>query len=273
MFIKSVLLSPEMAKELLSRNNKNRPVKEDRVNVLARDILAGNWKQTGETVKIGLAGNLLDGQHRLAAIVKANGSVNVMIAYDVDDSAIDYIDTGVSRSASDVLSIGGHNNAGVMASGLRQLVVYERGLFSGEGRGGSKSGRLVTNHEVVDALNRHPHFIDAVQTYNRLAKAAKGGSGLMIGPSLGSFFIYQFSKQDQEKATEFFMGLAGQMAFDADSPVFKLRERLIANRVANAKLASRTIAAIVIKSWNLFKEGKKAKERLHFRVGEEFPKF
>jgi len=272
MFIKSVLLSPEMAKELLSRNNKNRTIKEDRVNVLARDILAGNWKQTGETIKIGLAGNLLDGQHRLSAIVRANCSVNVLMAYDVDDSAFDYIDTGVPRKANDVVAIGGYANASVVAAGLRQVVLYERGSFSGDARGGS-GYRFITNHEIMDALTRHPDFTEAVTTYNRLAKASRGGSGLLIGPGLGSFFIYQFGKQNKEKASEFFMGLAGQIAFDADSPVFKLRERLIANRVSNTRLSSRSIAAIVIKSWVLFKEGKRSKERLGFRVGEEFPKF
>lgn len=276
MFTKLVTITPEMAREYLSRGAKNRNLRMGRVQAYARDIIAGNWKQTGETIKFGVSGKPLDGQHRLNAIIKANCAVTMLCAYDVDDSAFDYIDTGLPRAANDILGIAGVANASTVSAACRHIVQYERGIFDGLGKGGVSGkgeARNITNHEIVDALERHPGVIEAVTTVNRLTKDGKGGSGLLMGGGLASFFVYQFTKQSPSKAAEFFMGLAGRLAFDADSPVFRLRERLIANKIATAKLSAKQIAAITIKSWVAFRDGVKAKERLVFRSDEAFPTF
>ncbi len=275
MFTRSVLITPGFAKELLDRGARNRPIREDRVNAYARDILAGNWKQTGETIKIGLSGKPLDGQHRLSAVVKANASVTMLVAYDVDDAVFDYIDTGTPRIASDLIALSGVANGHVVAAALRFMIMQERGAFDGTSKGGQKqaSVRIVTNHEIVDALQRHPGIVASVTNFNRLAKEGKGGSGLLMGGGLASFLMYQFGRQDSEKAAAFFLGLAGRMTFEQTSPVHRLREKLIANRLSNSRLKPSAIAAITIKSWVLFRDNKQAKETLVFRKNEAFPTF
>jgi hypothetical protein len=76
------------------------------VNRYAQDILAGRWKEdTGEVIKVSKSGIVLDGQHRLYAIVKANTPIFLHIAYGIDDSVSDVLDTGSVRSASDVFKL------------------------------------------------------------------------------------------------------------------------------------------------------------------------
>ena len=275
MYTKMVLMTPEMAKEILTRETKNRKLRQSRIDAYARDITEGNWKQTGETIKFGIDGRPLDGQHRLSAIVKANKVVPMLCAYDVDDSAFDYIDTGMPRLAADILGMAGVANTSTVVGALRLCVLFERGMFDGSARGGGRKDerRNISNHEVVEAMAMHPGIHDAVTTYNRLMKDRNGSNGLMMGGSLASFFIYQFSKQNAEKASEFFLALAGRVAPENGSPVFKLRERLISNRISKAKLPAKDIAAMTIKSWVQFRDGKKANERLGFKSTEEFPSF
>ena len=103
---KKELITPSRAKELLEANINNRRVKNEVVNRYAQDILAGRWKEdTGEVIKISKSGIVLDGQHRLYAIVKSNTPIFLHIAYGVDDSVSDVLDTGSVRSATDVFRL------------------------------------------------------------------------------------------------------------------------------------------------------------------------
>ena len=73
MNITKKLITPSIAKGLLESNTKNRGINELVVSRYANDILKGNWKEdTGEAIKISKMNIILDGQHRLCAIVKAN---------------------------------------------------------------------------------------------------------------------------------------------------------------------------------------------------------
>jgi hypothetical protein len=103
---KKELITPSRAKELLEANINNRRVKDEVVNRYAQDILAGRWKEdTGEVIKISKSGIVLDGQHRLYAIIKANTPIFLHIVYGIDDSVSDVLDTGSVRSASDVFKL------------------------------------------------------------------------------------------------------------------------------------------------------------------------
>ncbi len=61
-------VTPFMAAKLLENNQVNRKRSEGHIKFLAKQMSAGNFKLTGETVKISTDGKLLDGQHRLHAI-------------------------------------------------------------------------------------------------------------------------------------------------------------------------------------------------------------
>jgi hypothetical protein len=92
---KKQLVTPDLAKVYLSTNNQNRNVKERKVNRFTHDIMLGKWKDdTGETIKFSKCGKLIDGQHRLLAIIKANKPINIHISEGHDYSIFDVLDTG-----------------------------------------------------------------------------------------------------------------------------------------------------------------------------------
>lgn len=78
----TVLVTPELALSLLGKNRKNqRPLAARRVREMARAMKTGGWISNGDVIRIDKNGSLIDGQHRLSAVVLANIPVELEIRY------------------------------------------------------------------------------------------------------------------------------------------------------------------------------------------------
>ena len=74
-----VLITPELARGMLIDNEGNRRKRELWVNYLANCIRNNEWKPTHQGIAFSENGKLLDGQHRLHAIIKADIPVVVSL--------------------------------------------------------------------------------------------------------------------------------------------------------------------------------------------------
>jgi hypothetical protein len=127
MKLEIVTMTPEWAHQILTtQNTKNRQLRPSVVRRYARAIEAGQWKLTQQGVAIGSNGVLLDGQHRLAAIVDTGQPVQIALATDCDPSIFMVMDTGFARKASDVLQMEGISNSTILAAGIKLCILYER---------------------------------------------------------------------------------------------------------------------------------------------------
>lgn len=125
---KEVLVTPKLAKEYISRNSHNRTLKADKVLLYANDILEGKWKRnTAEPIKIATSGRILDGNHRLHAVVKSNLPVHFTIATGLKEDVFDVLDTGTSRSNGDVFDIAGIKNARLVPAIIQSYIRLSRG--------------------------------------------------------------------------------------------------------------------------------------------------
>lgn len=272
MFTKLQLVTPAMAEEFLSRMGTNRSVTEARVAQYAADMKNGRWRDNGETIKFDVGSRLIDGQHRLLALIRAKVAVQFLCVYDLDASAFDTIDTGRARTAGDVLSIEGEAHTKLLSAALRQQILFDVGAFNGtamHGQSGKSLASLITNHDIKEALEKYPEYREVVSRYAGFFGAQKS----LMSPAVGCFLMYQFSQQNKERCDEFFLALAGKLRVDVDAPVNKLRERLIANKVAKAKLPQKHLSAYVVKAWNAHRDGKRTIGEFRFRDGDGFPSF
>lgn len=120
-----------MAREILSQHNdNNRNISRNNVRFLTKQILEGEWKLTNQGIGIAKSGRLLDGQHRLQAIIEANQPVQMYVMRDLDEGVFNVIDQGKKRSPGDILSI--HTNGEVawptaIAAGIRVYYALEQG--------------------------------------------------------------------------------------------------------------------------------------------------
>lgn len=68
-------VTPEIAKRWLTRNPRNRVARPATVARYARDMAAGKWHLDGSPIRFDATGTLLDGQHRLAAIIESEATI------------------------------------------------------------------------------------------------------------------------------------------------------------------------------------------------------
>jgi len=120
------LVTPAQAAAWLENNVSNRRLNEKMVERLARDIVAGRWVLNGESIKFDQQGHLIDGQHRLAAVVKAQQSVRMVVVVNLSDLAQQTIDIGVSRTVGQIASMAGVARANAKAAVAVALIRYAR---------------------------------------------------------------------------------------------------------------------------------------------------
>jgi hypothetical protein len=98
-------VTPAMAADWLKMNTNNRPLDQKRVQAFADDIRLGRWQTTHQGIALSKDGRLLDGQHRLSAIVVAQRSVQMMVFHGVDPRTFTVMDRGKPRTLRDVTGI------------------------------------------------------------------------------------------------------------------------------------------------------------------------
>lgn len=105
-------VTPEMAARWLKANFRNRPVSGDVVKAYARDMVAGVWYPTHQGIAFNDRDELIDGQHRLMAVVMSRKTVRMMVTFGLkskiagsDMTTMDCVDRGRTRSVADQLKI------------------------------------------------------------------------------------------------------------------------------------------------------------------------
>jgi hypothetical protein len=123
------LITPEIAKAWLLKNSHNRPIIKSRVETFAKDIRTGNWQQTHQGVAFSPEGVLLDGQHRLMAIVTANVPVKMNVTQNLPTKSQEVIDGVRPRSIGDVLTLTmGLDTATLRVAITRQILRIIKGV-------------------------------------------------------------------------------------------------------------------------------------------------
>ena len=102
-----ILITPAIAADMLTRNTGNRKLRKGVAKLYAAQMTAGQWLETHEAIAVDSHGNLVDGQHRLEAIVISGCAQSMWLATYADGrTATDLpIDMGLRRTAADALQI------------------------------------------------------------------------------------------------------------------------------------------------------------------------
>lgn len=109
MRFKVVTMTPTWASELLKKNHKNnRRVKDRRVNSYGREMAQGLWRLTHQAVAVDEDGWLVDGQHRLEAVVASGCDVPVVLALGVPRQSMVAVDSGANRNLADATRVHGN---------------------------------------------------------------------------------------------------------------------------------------------------------------------
>jgi hypothetical protein len=239
-----VMVTPQLARKWLMKNVRNRSLRAYSVSAYARDMKTGRWKFTGDAVKFALDGTLLDGQHRLAAIVEANVSVQMLVVYGLEAQTQEVMDTGRARTVGDVLSLRGEKNGAATASIARFAIHYENGSLPWV-------NRRPTHSELLDYIRRHPEIEDAA-TYYSLAR-----SYVSANPSAIAAAFHICAEVDRADARDFFhRQLIEQTGMQNDDPALVLYRFLASRRNRGDNVSAPEALGYALLSWNAFRSGR-----------------
>lgn len=96
------MVTPERAIEYLEKNVSNRRLRNAKVAEYAAKMKAGKWVVNHQGIAFASDGRLLDGQHRLWAIVKSGVAVKMLVARGYPVASVTSMDVGGIRNLNDM---------------------------------------------------------------------------------------------------------------------------------------------------------------------------
>ena len=266
--VKGLLMTPARAQDLLAKvPERQRSVMPTRVERYVTAMRENRWKVNGEPIILDDLGQLVNGQHRLHAVVKSGVTVPMLLVRGVasDDHTMDAIDTGYNRTPAQVLGMHGESKAtqGALAHALRLLHAWDHPTVRFLS---SQHQAYFDNQVAVDMAKLHPEM-------RRSILFTLEGRRL-CNPSYLAFAHYIFSRIDPILSDAFFNALITGDGVRMDEPVYTLREKLIENRGRRVRRAGKTeILAWIINTWNMTRKGKRGTRLIiRYRHNEKFPK-
>lgn len=146
-------VTPARAEKWLKKNHpENRPIAWSRVESFVNDMVSGNWRLTHQGICFDGDGWLIDGQHRLHAIVKSGMTVRLCVATNRGAQFHDPIDRGGPRSVAVVTGI--HPR---VTSALALLHRMEQGTIN--------DTTPVTVAETLVVNEHHRPWLDAIMEH------------------------------------------------------------------------------------------------------------
>lgn len=238
--LRTVLLTPEVAQAWLDRfNTSNRKIQKSHVTEIARDIRGGNWMNNAQP--IGFSGNpwtgearLLNGQHRLEAVVKADAPIEVMIATGLPEEAFDTFDMHARHSHRKYLAKGDER---VLAAAAKIQWRVDNGMAPGDRSSPSAA-------EIQETIEAHPSLIDAFQISRKKEMQEIGSAGIL------TFFISHIRCQDDQLSELYLQQLMNGEGLQRGNPIIKARAKLIGKR---GGLTRREVLQLLLEAWDEFR--------------------
>lgn len=207
-------VTPELAAKWLEGNTHNRALRPAAVERYAADMLAGRWGLTHQGIAFDDNGVLLDGQHRLWAIIEANMSIKFRVFFNESPSARWFTDTGNPRKNVDVLALTGESGA-VTEPHLATI----RFMLAGPS---ARSVRRSPSEEA-DQYGRHREAVDFALKYLGRSCRRRGLATAPIRAVIARAYYYA----DHRKLSHFCDVLRGGIpGSETDHIVIALREFL-----------------------------------------------
>lgn len=234
-------ITPKLAADMLAYNRSNRPVQSARVTLYARQMAAGEWRYTREPIIFSDAGRVIDGQHRLMAVIEAMTPITADVAFGAADDCFAFIDVGATRTASDIFAINGVKSWKAISAMTRMVYQYDQGRQTISGGGKITAAELYEEYLKLDGLE------------NSLPIVSKFGASRLASPAMMGAMHHLCARKHRKEADEFF-AIANDGG-SGKSPAVELHRRLMRNAISNEKLGKDLLAGLILTAWNRHRKG------------------
>lgn len=272
-----VIITPNMAQQWLRLNTHNRNLRDYNVSILSGVLQRQEWIPNGETVKFDWNGVLIDGQHRLKAIIRSGIPAETFVVTGLDPRAQETIDVGSSRKIGDALKLRGfsyHTNVGSAARyiwGMRQTGTLRL------------PAQIPTITQLVEVAEEFPQL----QEHGRIVSQVYSTTRAPFGMSMALYELFsqaeanldawqsgELGDEPENLNDEYWRRLSKGTGFTSDNdPILKLREQFLRLRnlpQGQQKPRNWILGALMIKAWNAWVDGNEV-GALRFRTSGNRP--
>jgi hypothetical protein len=231
-------VGPVLAEEMLAHNTRNRPLVSSAVERFAKAMAEGRWRLTSEAIAFDTDGVLIDGQHRLHAVLESGVQVQMAVWFGCNPSEFDALDQGMARTGGHLLALAGFPDANNRAA-LVSLITRVR-----TGRQDGISAQELLN--IASDMKQEP--LTAAIRYGGVAyKTTKSKTA----GALAAWWIMAHRKT-QSDFEDFWEALRVGANLQKGSPILRLRQMFAdgAFKETNSRNRAVRIAAAIILTWN-----------------------
>lgn len=266
-------ITPAIAQEWLDKSNTdNRPLSWAVINSYADTMKNGNWLVNGEAITFDEKGNLLNGHHRLRAVIASATTIQSYVVRGVDPKAFSTYDCGRNRTFGQLISMQGESNGNNVASIVRTYLVLNKGHEIHEVSDYDKKCLHETNKTMVDFYLKNKKFFNNI---TEKAVSIIGRARVLKASFVGGSIAYLVRDlgYSEQLAIDFFTQLCNSDT-SKDPTINSLRKRLFEERNdRKGKLLAKLHSALTIKCWNAYVTGKTVKRIVWHSDSEAFPTY
>lgn len=263
----------DMARKLLELNrpysvgteDTNRRVRQGRVDELAKAILAGEWICTNQGIGISTEDELVDGQHRLLALLQAaetnpDITIDSLVVWNLPVGAKNAVDIGGARRPGDFIAMKGVPNSTNIAAALRLLHCYDE---------------IPYDYQTWVRYQASPaHLVDLLKKYGSLQEAYALGRGAMriTSPSSMTAALTIAGRDRPDLDVERFLHpLRTGANLGIGSPILALRIQCANALRLKKRLTNVALLALIFRSMNHWVEGNRS-QHIVFNENQPFPR-
>lgn len=238
-----VHVTPEMAAEWLEKRNEgNRKIGRTVVKQYADAMAEGRWRLTHQSIAFDDEGTLLDGQHRLAAVVRAGVTVSFTVQRGWGRETFAVLDTGYKRAAYHFVNSPNANTiaatAGILGGSL--------GLW-----GPPNPWTKRSTEETLRVVDDWPEITEQMPAALQLYRETR------ISASVHCAVLAQAKRTPYAAQTdEWLEGLLTGVDLTVRDPRRLLRQRWVKEAgFLNSSPGRKTAYTLIVKAWNAFATG------------------
>lgn len=263
-------ISPAMAADWLQSNTNNRPLRQRHVDSLARDIANGRWTLSPDAISFDRNGVLTNGQHRLAAIIKADRDAEMIVCFGVDPGSFGVTDGGMKRSFADMLAHEGHADSSSLGAIIASVAAWQ---IAGWPTTLGNVTLPVTRSDLYTRFLLDPAaYVESAKVGARVAKSVG------LARSWWGSVYFLMLQIDPVDADSFVERLCTQVDYNGDPlplthPAKALRDTIARDMRSGRPAISKNrklALGLIVKAWNAYRAGEPVKV-LKYRAGGDNP--
>jgi hypothetical protein len=246
------LITPDLATIYLQKSIGNRNENAKTVAYYADQMSRNLWVLTGQGISFDSNNRLIDGHHRLSAIIKSKKSIPMLLIFGVQDGAFEVYDSGKNRTFGDIYKIEGILNDVQISSLIGKYLRLHTNLNL---RDNSNAHELkFTKH---DSLQKYYEHSELWQEINKHSACNYIKMRLYPMSTIGSIkaFLIIDKKHPKEKVYGFFDELFTNKP-DTLTCTKVLRDYLIKDALSVKSTPPGVKITLLAKTWSYYISGK-----------------